>query len=430
MQAMAEGRFDLCEDAVSEASSLGIASGDANAFRCVAVHRAWMLFVKDDADALREHERHVLDALRSMPPVLSAVVRAVTRLRTGAQGACRSELAALDPTLPHCAVNTMATLAEAVADHGSPQVARSLIERLAGHADTFAIWGLFGLTCGPPVAVALGRLEAVFGDRQRACERFDAALELTTRTDARALGAWTRYAYGRALVEHLGDEGRGRALLEEAADEATALGMGLAQRCHGVRSPRVSPTTPRAAMVTEVPSDWTLKPEGGAWRLERGDRTFFVPALRGVPMLARLLESPDTEIHSLELVSGAPLSDRPLGDAGEHLDERARLAYKKRASELAERVTDADERGDSDAADGARAELDVLRRELSRAVGRGGRARRAGVAAERARISAQRRIREAIRKLREIDAELADHLDRTIHTGMFCVYAPRRRNRA
>jgi hypothetical protein len=62
-------------------------------------------------------------------------------------------------------------------------------------------------------------------------------------------------------------------------------------------------------------------------------------------------------------------------------------------------------------------------------MGLGGRSRRAGAAAERARISAQRRIREAIGKIREVDAELADHLDRTVQTGIFCLYAPRRRKR-
>jgi tetratricopeptide (TPR) repeat protein len=431
MRAMADGRFQVCEDAIAEAASLGIENHDANAARCVAVHRAWMLFVKDDVAALREHEAHVLAALRSTPHVLSSVVRAVVRLRSGDHSAGRSEVAALDPMLPNCAVNTMATFAEVVAEHGPAEVARALIDRLGPHADTFAIWGLFGLTCGPPVAVSLGRLEAAFGDRRRAIEHFEAAVNLTTATGARALRAWARHAYGRALVAQLGDPKRGRALLEEAADEATALGMGLAQRCRDALS-HGSPPAPKAEPRSEKDalSSWTLRQEGAAWRIDRGGRTHLVPALRGMPMLARLIESPDTELHSLELVSGAPLSERVAGDAGEHLDDRARAAYKARASELAERIAEAEELGDADRADVARSELDMLRHELSRAVGLGGRARRAGAAAERARISVQRRIREAIRRIRDVDAELGDHLDRTIQTGVFCVYAPRRRNRA
>lgn len=432
MHAMAEGRFDVCEEAISQAASLGVESGDANAARCVAVHRMWMLFVKDDVEAMTEHEPQVLEALRSMPHVLSSVVRAVVRHRARHHAACSDEVAALDPTLPSCAVNTMAMFAEVVAEHGPPDVARALIERLSPHADTLAIWGLFGLTCGPPVAVALGRLEAAFGDRARAIEHFDFAVNRATTTGARALRAWARHAQGYALIAYLGDPRRGRALLEEAADEATALGMGLAKRCRDALETAAPAPRPQVAREPEkgAPTAWTLRQEGAAWRIDRGGRTVLVPALRGLPMLERLLATPDTEIHSLELVSGTPFHDRRAGDAGEHLDDRARAAYKKRAAELSERIAEAEERGDATGADVAHSELDALRRELSRAVGLGGRTRRAGAAAERARISAQRRIREAIRKIRDVDPELGDYLERTIKTGVFCVYAPRRRNRS
>ena len=48
------------------------------------------------------------------------------------------EIDAMDPALPHAAVNTMATLAEVVADEGPKEMARTLIGRLAPHADTNA----------------------------------------------------------------------------------------------------------------------------------------------------------------------------------------------------------------------------------------------------------------------------------------------------
>jgi tetratricopeptide (TPR) repeat protein len=435
MRAMAEGQFDVCGSAVAMAESLGLASKDPNFPRCIAVHRTWLFLLRDDVDALTSHEPHALEALRSMPPVLSSVVRAVLRLREGDWLASRAEVMAIDSTLPNCAVNTMATLAEVVAELGPPEMARTLIDRLSTHADTFAIWGLFGLTCGLPVATALGSLEASFGERQRAIDAFDAAIERTTALAARAPRAWTRYAYGRALVEKLGDPAKGRALLEEARKESTALGMGrLPARCaEALAAAQTGPiqakVDARAEPGAGARRDWTMQKEAGAWRIERNGRSMLVPALRGMPMIARLVESPDIEIHSLELVSGTPASARDTGDAGEHLDERARAAYRQRAAELSERIAEADERGDADRVDAARCELDALNRELARAVGRRGRPRRAGAAAERARISAQRRIREAIRRIREVDVELADDLDRTIQTGIFCVYAPRRRKR-
>jgi tetratricopeptide (TPR) repeat protein len=431
MRAMAEGRFDTCAAAVREAESRSLGSKDANVARCIAVHRTWLLLLADEVDALRKHEPEVLSALRSMPSVLSSVVRAALRLRAGEHAACRAEVMAIDPTLPNCATNTLATLAEAVAEVGPPELGRTLINRLAPHADTFSVWGLFALTCGLPVATALGRLEAAFGDRRRAVDYFDFGVAKTTALGACALRAWTRYAYGRAVVEHLADPEKGRALIEQAFQEATELGMGrLPQRCRDVlaRPALVEPVSKAANEASPLPS-WTMRREAGAWRIDHAGRSSLVPALRGMSMLAKLVENPDAEVHSLELVSGAPVSDRIAGDAGVHLDEQARNSYQRRARELTELIDDLDQRGAVERADAARSELDALRKELARAVGLGGRSRRAGAAAERARISAQRRIREAIAKIREVDAELADHLDRTVQTGIFCLYAPRRRKR-
>lgn len=364
-----------------------------------------------------------------MPPILSAVVRAVIRLREGDIEASRAEVMAMDRALPHCAVNTMVTLAEAVAEVGPPEMAKTLIERLTPHGDTFAIWGLFGLTCGLPVATMLGCLQASFGEGPRAIQAFEDATERTTSVSARAPRAWTRYVYGRALVRKLGDPLKGRALLEEARKESSALGMGrLAERCNEALSVEER-TESDLSISRPAIRDWTICREGAAWRIERSGRNMLLPPLRGMPMIARLVETPDIEVHCLELVSGAPGHAVDNGDAGAHLDDQARAAYRRRAAELSERIAEAEERGDADRADVAQSELDVLRREVARATGLGGRTRKAGAAAERARISAQRRIREATRRIRELDVDLADELDRTIQTGIYCMYAPRRRKR-
>jgi hypothetical protein len=154
------------------------------------------------------------------------------------------------------------------------------------------------------------------------------------------------------------------------------------------------------------------------------DRELLVPALRGMAMLARLAASPHVEVHSLELVTGSARPESDRGDAGEHLDATARAAYRTRAAELADEIDDAEARGDVERAEAARDERDALAKELSRAVGLGGRSRRTGVASERARIAAQRRLREAIKKIAELDGELGRHLDAAIRTGTFCAYRP------
>ncbi len=87
-------------------------------------------------------------------------------------------------------------------------------------------------------------------------------------------------------------------------------------------------------------------------------------------------------------------------------------------------MEEAQARGDVASAEAAQDEHEALVKELSRAVGLGGKARRAGAAGERARIATQKRLREAIRKIAELDAELGAHLDSAIRTGTFCAYRP------
>jgi hypothetical protein len=119
---------------------------------------------------------------------------------------------------------------------------------------------------------------------------------------------------------------------------------------------------------------------------------------------------------------GAPPA--ALGDAGEMLDARAKDAYRRRLAEIDEDIDEAREVGDGDRQAQAEAERDFLVRELSRAVGRGGRDRRAGSASERARVSVTRAIRGAMDRIREHHASLGAHLDRGIRTGVYCTYVP------
>jgi hypothetical protein len=72
----------------------------------------------------------------------------------------------------------------------------------------------------------------------------------------------------------------------------------------------------------------------------------------------------------------------------------------------------------------AKAERDFLARELSRAVGLGGRDRRVGSAAERARASVTRAVRHAMGRIRTHHPRLGAHLEQAIRTGTYCTYLP------
>jgi hypothetical protein len=71
------------------------------------------------------------------------------------------------------------------------------------------------------------------------------------------------------------------------------------------------------------------------------------------------------------------------------------------------------------------AEREALLRELSRATGLGGKARRSGSPAEKARLNVTRTIRHAITYLQTAFPELATHLDESVVTGVSCCYEPR-----
>jgi hypothetical protein len=176
---------------------------------------------------------------------------------------------------------------------------------------------------------------------------------------------------------------------------------------------------------------WTLAYEGSAFRLRD---------VRGLHYIAKLLSCAGREIHAIDLVSvngrcdaSAQLVKAPpagegltntTSDAGEVLDSQAREAYKRRLRELDAEIEEAQRFNDPGRVDSARQEIDFLTRELARAVGLGGRARRAGSNAERARINVTRSIAMALRKIAEHDSGLGLYLTRTIKTGTFCSYAP------
>ena len=113
-----------------------------------------------------------------------------------------------------------------------------------------------------------------------------------------------------------------------------------------------------------------------------------------------------------------------MGDAGEMLDAQAKASYKRRTAELREQLEEARELNQLELVDRLEDEIETLGRELSRAVGLGGRDRRAGSASERARINVTRAIKIALERIAEHNPALATLLTSSIRTGTFCSYTP------
>jgi tetratricopeptide (TPR) repeat protein len=193
-----------------------------------------------------------------------------------------------------------------------------------------------------------------------------------------------------------------------------------------------------------------FRKEGEYWTVGYDGKAFRLKDTRGLGYLAHLLRHPGVEFHVLDLVGGiagqreddeghqpAPglprgAEDREkagihigrLGDAGEMIDEQAKVTYRRRLSELRAELEEAKELGNVARAEEAEQEIDALTRELSRAVGLGGRNRRAMSASERARQSIGKSIKSVVERIAQSDATLGEILSRCIKTGTFCSYQP------
>jgi hypothetical protein len=191
-----------------------------------------------------------------------------------------------------------------------------------------------------------------------------------------------------------------------------------------------------------------FRKEGEYWTVGCGGNAFRLKHTKGLGYLARLLRHPAAEFHVLDLAGeiagqrdddiqsaqGLPrgcedlekagIRIGSLGDAGEMLDEQAKLAYRRRLSELREEREETMERGNVKGAQKTEQEIEALTSELSRAVGLGGRNRRAASASERARQSIGKTIKSVLERIAQSDAALGGFLSRCIKTGTFCSYQP------
>jgi tetratricopeptide (TPR) repeat protein len=193
-----------------------------------------------------------------------------------------------------------------------------------------------------------------------------------------------------------------------------------------------------------------FRKEGEYWTVGYGGNAFRLKDTKGLGYIVHLLRHPTVEFHVLDLFGGiasqreddessqsvqglprggedldqAGIQITGLGDAGEMLDDQAKAAYRRRLSELREEFDEAKELGNVERAEHAEQEIEALTKELSRAVGLGGRNRRAASASERARQTITKTIKSVVERIAQSDGQLADILSRCIKTGTFCSYQP------
>ena len=327
-----------------------------------------------------------------------------------------------------------------------------------------------------PLLDAQVEIEVAAGNIDRARSAAEELKLVAARFHSKALVAGATLARGRVRLAE-GEAADGERLFSEAAriwnevgapyEEAVAR-MGLAEAlCAGGSEDQADLEHQAArAMLERIEAAQTAGParhvegdsgrheqpaadlntfrrEGDYWSVVFEGRTVRVRDLKGMRYLARLLAHPGQEFHVLDLTAAETgtvaqvdsgqavgLSRTPLGDAGEILDVQAKDAYRRRLAEIEDDIEQARALGDPERAAQADAERDFLVRELSRAVGLGGRDRRAASASERARAGVTRAVRHAVARIGEHHPQLHEHLNRAIRTGTYCAYLPDPRARA
>jgi hypothetical protein len=400
--------------------------------------------------------RQFADSLPAMPAWRVAL--AVLYLDAGREGEARRELEHLAGRGFHefprdnvwmVSMASLAELCEGLQDGARAAEVEKLLAPFA-HRNAVSPEGIFG----GPVTRYLGLCAAARGDWDAARAYMRAAREAAERLSLGPTLALLALDEARILARRNepGDAEAAGRLLGEARERSAAIGVPVigdqlerVEQLVGAPAAGSAAAAPGAtpAPAPAEPSSASLQREGDVWRVGYEGRTLYVKDAKGLRHLALLLGHPGVELHAVDIVGAAEGAAAPdarsgttaageglearqagAGDAGALLDPQAKREYRTRLEDLRADIEEAEAFNDPERAARAREEMEFIARELSSAVGLGGRDRRAASNAERARVNVTRAVRGAIRRIAAEDASLGRELETTVHTGYFCRYEP------
>jgi hypothetical protein len=269
-----------------------------------------------------------------------------------------------------------------------------------------------------PTLVQAATAVIALGGHALASWLYDALLPHRHRFTVEGIGAYChgsveRHLAGLAAV--LGRDADARKHFAAAREANAKGGAGLVELT--ARAESVATVRP-----AETPGSAVFRRAGDVWEVGLAGRAGHVKDGKGMRDLGVLLTRPRQAVAAVDLVAPGPMPQE--GDTGELVDAQARAAYRRRLRELEEEVDDAAAAADNGRLERATAERDALVAHLTSAYGLGGRARKGGDPRERARTAVTARIRDAIHRIERVDAELGEHLRRSVQTGTFCSYDP------
>jgi hypothetical protein len=246
----------------------------------------------------------------------------------------------------------------------------------------------------------------------------------------------TQLDHARMLLAAGGTSGAQRA--QRLLDEAGALAAKL--RTEAVAA-WIEEARRGRSDTPATPTVIGMRRTGAGWRFDYDGVVVDVPHTKGMRYLAELVRCPGVDVSSLVLTrldhaqpradtvapaaaAQAALTERAAHDIGlDMLDPQAIAAFRERVRDCEAELEEARRWNDPERAARLQKELEALRSELSRSVGRHGRARRAGDPAELARQNVTRAIAKARQNLERIDAVLAFEFS-GVKTGAACRYEP------
>jgi hypothetical protein len=396
------------------------------------------------------------DSLPAMPAWRCAL--ALLYLDDGREGEARRELEHLAAKgftdFPRdnvwmVAMSMLAELCEGLEDAERAAHVEALLEPFA-HRNVVSPEGIFG----GPVTRYLALCAAARGDWDMARAHMRAARTAAERLSLGPTLALLALDEARILARRdgPGDAEAAARLLGEARRRAAEIGVpvieGKVERVEALLAAAAADAAdpaPGRGPTSGAPAGAALRREGDVWCFEFEGRVLRLRDAKGLRHLAVLLAHPGVEHHAVDLVSAAEGGGVPArgrvgaaaagsddlavrgagdGDAGALLDARAKREYRARLEDLRAEIEEAEEFNDPERAVRAREEMAFIGRELSAAVGLGGRDRKAASNAERARVNVTRAVRTAIRKIAAEDASLGRELETTVHTGYFCRFEP------
>lgn len=385
--------------------------------RAHRLSRALMLHRDSELEAVAPTLPGLVDGLPDAQLTLYSL-RAAIHARLEHRELARDDVKRAWPCLNPGMSSFIPLIAEAAAFADERDLCEGCWRLLSPLAGTEALGGHVAVSYEGPVDRLLGLLEAALGDSASAESRLRAALALAERRGFETWVAQGSYELGKLLA------GSGRSLeagrlFAASAERAMACGMaGLVVRAQArLAGAQIVPS------VRPRPASTSMVREGEFYLIEHGPFQVRVRATRGAELLAKLIDAPGQDIHVLALAAddGRATNESNAGDVS---DRSALARYKRRLSELARSIEEADESADLGRAQLLRREQQALEREVARALGLGGKARPAASTTERARVNVQRRLKDVLERVREASPELGIFLAHSVRTGTYCSFCP------